>query len=620
MIDTADDYDVIVIGAGHAGVEAAMAAARMGCRTMLMTISLDTIAQMSCNPAVGGLAKGQLAREVDALGGIMGQVIDRTGIQFKLLNRSKGPAVRAPRAQADKRLYQLVVKQLLEQQEGLTVRQDLAEGLRTEGRRVTGVRTRSGRVYGAKAVVVTTGTFLKGLTHIGEAQIPGGRMGEERAERFSDGLRELGFEVLRLKTGTPPRLNGRTIHFEDLEAQYGEEPAPPFSFRTERVDRPNIPCHITHTNERTHQIIRDNLHRAPLYTGQIEGIGPRYCPSIEDKIVRFADKPQHQIFLEPEGEHTLEYYCNGIATSIPQDVQEEMVRSIKGLEDAEIMRFGYAVEYDMVPARQLYPWLETRLIENLYHAGQINGTSGYEEAAAQGLMAGINAALRLQGRQPFVLGRDEAYIGVLIDDLVMEDPREPYRMFTSRAEFRLLLRQDNADRRLTKYGHEYGLLPDPVWARLQAKERLIHEVTTFLESEHHEQHPLARLLRRPGTTFGDLEALSPQLAGKGLPADVKEQVEIELKYEGYIRRQEQHVLKMRQLEDQQLPEDIDYTAIEGFSNEARRLLDHLRPVTVGQASRIAGVRPADISVLMVYLKGDRPVPRRRTATHPSPAP
>jgi tRNA uridine 5-carboxymethylaminomethyl modification enzyme len=610
MSTAADEHDVIVIGAGHAGVEAAMATARMGCRTMLMTISLDTIAQMSCNPAVGGLAKGQLTREVDALGGIMGQVIDRTGIQFKLLNRSKGPAVRAPRAQADKKLYQFTVKHLLERQEGLSLRQDMADGLETQGRKVTGVRTRSGRIYKAKAVIITTGTFLKGLMHIGEAQIPGGRMGEDRSEHLSEGLNALGFEVIRLKTGTPPRLNGRTIHFEALEAQYGEDPAPPFSFQTERIDRPNIPCYITYTNEKTHEIIRANLHRAPLYTGQIKSVGPRYCPSIEDKVVRFADKPQHQIFLEPEGVETLEYYCNGIATSIPQDVQEAMVHSIAGLEGAEIMRFGYAVEYDMVPARQLYPWLETRLIEGLYHAGQINGTSGYEEAAAQGIMAGINTALRIQGKEPLVLGRDEAYIGVLIDDLVTEDPREPYRMFSSRAEYRLLLRQDNADRRLMKYGRRVGLVPDTLWERLQAKERLIQETIAFLEKERHEEQPLAKVLRRPGATFQAVEAVCPKLAAMALPPDVREQVEIELKYEGYIRRQEHHVLKMRQLEDKRIPDDIDYSAITGFSNEARGKLARIRPVTVGQASRISGVSPADISVLMVCLKGDRPLPRQ----------
>lgn len=604
-----ETYDVIVIGAGHAGVEAATAAAKMGCRTMICTINLDTIGQMSCNPAIGGLAKGQLVREVDALGGIMGQVIDQSGIQYRMLNRSKGPAVRAPRAQADKKLYQFTVKHILEQQEGLMIRQDMVNALEMNGHKVTGVLTQSGRVYKAKTIVVTTGTFLKGLMHMGEAKIGGGRMGDARAEHFSDDLRQLGFDILRLKTGTPPRLNGRTIDFAGLEIQHGEEPPPQFSFQTERIERPSLPCHITYTNEKVHQIINENLHRSPMYSGQIEGVGPRYCPSIEDKVVRFADKAAHQIFLEPEGENTLEYYCNGISTSLPQDVQSQIVHAIAGLENADIMRYGYAVEYDMVPARQLYPWLETRLVENLFHAGQINGTSGYEEAAAQGIMAGINAALRVRGEEPFILGREEAYIGVLLDDLVTEDPREPYRMFTSRAEYRLLLRQDNADRRLMKYGWKYGLLPETAWKKLEQKEQQIAETIAFMDKKFLDQRSLVQHLRRPEQEYDDIEAMSPELKALELSEAVREQINIQVKYEGYIKRQELQVIKMHELEAEALPADVDYSAINSLSNEARGKLDHIRPLTVGQASRISGVTPADISVLMVYFKGGRALPR-----------
>ena len=573
----------------------------MGMRTLLATINLDSIAKMSCNPAIGGLAKGQLVREVDALGGEMGKVIDQTGIQFRMLNMGKGPAVRGPRAQADKKLYQTVMKHALEQQPGLSLRQDLVDGLIVRDGRVQGVRTASGGECSARAVILTTGTFLKGLIHIGQRRFAGGRAAEPSAERLSDRLRELGFEVGRLKTGTPPRVNGRTIDYSSLASQYSDSPRQPFSFSTDEIRRPDFPCYITYTQPRTNQIIQENIHRAPLYTGQIQSTGPRYCPSIEVKVVRFPEKQSHQVFLEPEGEQTLEVYCNGLATSIPMDVQEEMVRSIPGLETAEITRYGYAIEYDFVPSTQIYPSLETKLVENLFHAGQINGTSGYEEAAGQGIMAGINAVRKLRGESPLVLDRSEAYIGVLIDDLVTLGTEEPYRMFTSRAEYRLLLRQDNADRRLMRYGHECGLISAAAWEKLQTKERLIEETKAYIAHKKHGPHNLAKLLRRTENHFLDIEAVDEELADKNLPSAVKEQVEIEAKYEGYLARQLGEIAKFRKMENRKLSPHVDYSAVKELSREAREKLSQIRPLSVGQASRISGVSPADISVLIVLL-------------------
>lgn len=595
------NYDVIVVGGGHAGCEAALASARMGMQTAMLTMNLDTIAQMSCNPAIGGLAKGQLVREVDALGGEMGKVIDATGIQFRLLNASKGHAVRSPRAQADKRLYQLTMKRRLEEQANLSLRQDCVEEIIIQDNGILGLIGKNGTRYRSKAVIITTGTFLNGLIHIGNSQSKGGRSSEPSAERLSDSLQNLGFRMDRLKTGTPPRLNGSRINYDILQAQDGDENPTTFSFSTKKILRPQVKCHITHTNNITHEIIKANLDRSPIFTGQIKAVGPRYCPSIEDKITRFPDKDHHQIFLEPEGHDTTEVYCNGISTSIPFDVQETMIRSIRGLENANITRYGYAIEYDYVPPTQIKPSLEAKDVESIFLAGQINGTSGYEEAAAQGIMAGINAVLKVRGCEPFILDRSEAYIGVLIDDLVTKGTQEPYRMFTSRAEYRLVLRHDNADRRLMRYGYQYGLISSDQWGGLLEKEKDISETREYLEHKKNGEDSLLKLLRRPNISFNDLLEADSDLRARSISVPVQEQVEIEAKYEGYINRQKQQIEKFKKMEKLSLPSHFHYNSIPGLRKEAQQKLDRFRPVSLGQASRISGVSPADISILMVYL-------------------
>ena len=594
-------YDVIVVGGGHAGCEAALASARMGMQTALLTMNLDTIAQMSCNPAIGGLAKGQLVREVDALGGEMGKVIDATGIQFKLLNASKGHAVRSPRAQADKKLYQFTMKGKLEEQTNLSLRQDSIEDIAVHDKGILALAGKSGTNYMAKAVIITTGTFLNGLIHIGNSQSKGGRSSEPSADKLSNSLRNLGFELDRLKTGTPPRLNGNSINYGVLQEQVGDEQPTAFSYSTEKIHRPQIKCYITYTNSLTHEIIRSNLDRSPNFTGQIKAVGPRYCPSIEDKITRFPDKDHHQIFLEPEGLDTSEVYCNGISTSTPFDVQEAMIHSIKGLENADITRYGYAIEYDYVPPTQIKPSLEAKNVENVFLAGQINGTSGYEEAAAQGIMAGINAVLKIKGCEPFILGRSEAYIGVLIDDLVTKGTQEPYRMFTSRAEYRLVLRHDNADRRLMKYGHRYGLINKKQLTELLEREKSISETIEYLEYSKRGEDSLLKLLKRPNMCFKDLLEIDSDLRKRNISVPVQEQVEIEAKYEGYINRQKQQIEKFKKMEKLSLPPYFHYDSIPGLRKEAQQKLDRFRPVSLGQASRISGVSPADISILMVYL-------------------
>jgi len=600
------DYDIVVIGAGHAGCEAALAAARMGFSTCLFTINLDTIGQMSCNPAVGGLAKGHLVREIDALGGEMAKVTDKAGIQFRMLNMSKGPAVWSLRAQADRVLYKLEMRKVIESQKNLDVKQALAEEIIAEDGKVQGILTSLGIFYGAKTVIVTTGTFLKGLIHIGLENFSAGRAGEFPSIGLSDSLRALGLKMGRLKTGTPPRLDAKTIDFLKTEPQYGDNPPPPFSHSTEKITNPQLPCYITYTNKETHKIILNNLDRSPMYSGRITGIGARYCPSIEDKVVKFAERDRHQVFLEPEGLETKEYYANGIPTSLPYDVQIEFVRTIPGLEKAEIMRPGYAIEYDFVFPTQLKHNLETKIIDGLFLAGQINGTSGYEEAAAQGIMAGINASLKLQGREPLTLGRHEAYTGVLIDDLITKGTNEPYRMFTSRAEYRLLLRHDNADLRLMDKGYEIGLLDKEVYERFLEKKRLIqgelHRIKKIRikYDNPHGSESLEQLLRRPEITYKFIDEHSP--SDNPLSEEVKKQVEIQVKYEGYINQQMQMAERLKKIEGKRIPDDFDYTSVNGFSREVLNKLLEVRPENLGQASRIPGITPAAIALLMVSIE------------------
>jgi tRNA uridine 5-carboxymethylaminomethyl modification enzyme len=613
------EYDVIVVGAGHAGCEAALASARMGHPTLLLTINLDHIAVMSCNPAIGGLAKGHLVKEIDALGGEMARIADHSGIQFRRLNTRKGIAVQGSRSQNDRDLYRKVMKSVVESQSNLDLRQAMVDSLLVKDRKVYGIETNIHERFLSKTVILTTGTFLRGLIHIGLDNFPAGRMGDPSAINLSAQLEELGFEIGRLKTGTTPRLNGRTIDYSGLIVQHGDEKIRPFSFSTEKILLPQVPCHITHTNERTHEYIREGLSGSPLFSGVIKGVGARYCPSIEDKVVRFKEKERHQIFLEPEGLDTLEVYPNGLATSLPIDTQTKMVHSIPGLENAEILRPGYAIEYDYINPIQLHPNQETKLIDGLFHAGQINGTSGYEEAAAQGLMAGINAVLKIRGEDPLILERAQAYTGVLIDDLVTKGTKEPYRMFTSRAEYRLLLREDNADFRLTDISHDLGLVSDDshrkYLKRKEGVERLLERLdstkirpeTTVIDqlkklgsSPIKNVMPLSDLLKRHEIRIEHLRLFDPELAT--IEENIAEEVETRIKYEGYIKRQEQYVEKLKKMEHTKLPDTIEYEKVYGLTKEVMEKLNRVRPRSLGQASRISGVTPAALMALQVHFK------------------
>ncbi|WP_430508123.1 tRNA uridine-5-carboxymethylaminomethyl(34) synthesis enzyme MnmG [Rossellomorea marisflavi] len=615
----AGHYDVIVIGAGHAGVEAGLASARMGAKTLMVTINLDMIAFMPCNPSVGGPAKGIVVREIDTLGGEMGRNIDKTHIQMRMLNTGKGPAVRALRAQADKFTYQNEMKKTIENEPNITLMQGMVEELIVEDGECKGVVTMTGAAYRAKTVVITTGTFLRGEIILGELKYSSGPNNQQPSIRLADHLRELGFDTVRFKTGTPPRVNGSTIDYSKTEIQPGDDVPRAFSYETTKYITDQLPCWLTYTNETTHQLIDDNLHRSPMYSGMIKGTGPRYCPSIEDKVVRFNDKPRHQIFLEPEGRNTQEVYVQGLSTSLPEDVQQKILSTIPGLENVQMMRPGYAIEYDSIVPTQLWPTLETKKIKNLYTAGQINGTSGYEEAAGQGLMAGINAACRSLDKEEVILGRSDAYIGVLIDDLVTKGTNEPYRLLTSRAEYRLLLRHDNADLRLTDIGHSIGLISDERYGRFTAKKELIEAEKERLKSTRikptEETQSVIReaggselkdgilavdLLKRPEMNYSHMKSLVPNEVE--LDPEVEEQVEIQVKYEGYIEKSLQQVDKMKKMENKRIPENIDYTKISGLASEARQKLIEVQPLSLAQASRISGVNPADVSILLVYIE------------------